>query len=186
MNFNHPVKELIWCVQPTANVSSTTPLGPQWFNFTDSVQDVLGASATDPLSQAGAAGGAVAVRLDAVYGTGSNPVSVAKIQLNGHDRFAERYGSYFNLVQPYQHHENVPAQGINVYSFALQPESHQPSGTCNMSRIDNATLQLTLTPNTTAGSSPATIKVFSINYNVLRVMSGMGKKTIHMRCMCLC
>ena len=60
---------------------------------------------------------------------GRNPVMRAKLQLNGHDRFQERLGSYFNLVQPYQHHTNVPATGINVYSFALRPEEHQPSGT---------------------------------------------------------
>ena len=75
---------------------------------------------------------------------GRNPVVRAKLQLNGHDRFQERLGSYFNLVQPYQHHTNIPITGINVYSFALKPEEHQPSGTCNMSRIDNATLQLQL------------------------------------------
>lgn len=177
MNFNHPCKELIWVVQPSANVSSTTPLGYQWFNFTDSVQDVLGAAATVPATQSGvAAGGAYAVRLDAVFGVGSNPVAAAKIQLNGHDRFSERSGSYFNLVQPYQHHENIPAKGINVYSFALNPESHQPSGTCNMSRIDNATLQLTLTPATTPSSAPATIRIYAVNYNVLRIISGMGKQ----------
>ncbi len=122
---------------------------------------------------------------------GRNPVVRAKLQLNGHDRFSERLGSYFNLVQPYQHHTNVPATGINVYSFALKPEEHQPSGTCNMSRIDNAVLQLQLTlkaagqvnqdgpsnmltggyPQTSAGSK---IRVYATNYNVLRIMSGMG------------
>merc|ERR1712132_4114 len=85
-------------------------------------------------------------RFDYTDGTG-NPVLIAKLQLNGHDRFSERMGRYFNLVQPYQHHTNVPKAGINVYSFGLKPEEHQPSGTCNMSRIDNATLQLTLTAN---------------------------------------
>ena len=80
-----------------------------------------------------------------LFDSGDNPVVAAKLQLNGHDRFSEREGRYFNLVQPYQHHENVPATGINVYSFGLKPEEHQPSGTCNMSRIDNATLHLTLT-----------------------------------------
>jgi hypothetical protein len=64
--------------------------------------------------------------------------------------------------------------GINVYSFALNPEDHQPSGTCNMSRIDNATLQLTLTNNTVGGSYTAKVRVYAVNYNVLRVMSGMG------------
>lgn len=101
---------------------------------------------------------------DFTDGTGG-PVASAKLQLNGHDRFAERQGSYFNLVQPYQHHENVPKTGVYVYSFALQPESHQPSGTCNMSRIDNATLQLTLTPASVAGTT-AVVNVYAVNYNV--------------------
>jgi hypothetical protein len=101
---------------------------------------------------------------------GRNPVVRAKLQLNGHDRFQERLGSYFNLVQPYQHHTNIPPTGINVYSFALKPEDHQPSGTCNFSRIDNATLQLQLTPKAALGSK---IRVYAVNYNVLRVMSGI-------------
>jgi hypothetical protein len=78
------------------------------------------------------------------------------------------------LVQPYQHHTNVPAVGINVYSFALKPEDHQPSGSCNFSRIDNATLHLTLTNNTVSSVYSAKVRVYAVNYNVLRVMSGMG------------
>jgi hypothetical protein len=105
---------------------------------------------------------------------GKNPVITAKVQLNGHDRFSEREGKYFNLVQPYQHHTNVPAVGINVYSFALKPEEHQPSGTCNFSRIDNAVLQLTLSNNTVGTSLSAQVRVYAVNYNVLRIMSGMG------------
>ena len=106
---------------------------------------------------------------------GKNPVATAKLQLNGHDRFSERVGRYFNLVQPYQHHTNIPATGINVYSFGLKPEEHQPSGTCNMSRIDNATLALGLTDQTLKnGSTNAIVKVYATNYNVLRIMSGMG------------
>ena len=110
----------------------------------------------------------------AYYDLGHNPVKTAKLQLNGHDRFSEREGRYFNLVQPYQHHENVPATGINVYSFGLKPEEHQPSGTCNMSRIDNAVLQVTLTAQTVANSRSAKVRVYATNYNVLRIMSGMG------------
>lgn len=102
---------------------------------------------------------------------GRNPVVRAKLQLNGHDRFQERLGSYFNLVQPFQHFTNVPATGINVYSFALEPEKHQPSGTCNFSRIDTAVLQLQLTQKAARGSK---IRVYAVNYNVLRIMSGMG------------
>ncbi len=105
---------------------------------------------------------------------GKNPVEVAKLQLNGQDRFTEREGSYFDRVQPFQHHCRTPSTGINVYSFALRPEEHQPSGTCNFSRIDKATLQLTVSLNTVTGARTAQVRVYALNYNVLRVMSGMG------------
>ena len=105
---------------------------------------------------------------------GKNPVEVAKLQLNGQDRFTEREGSYFDKVQPYQHHSRCPSTGINCYSFALRPEEHQPSGTCNFSRIDKATLQLTVSINTVIGSNTAQVRVYGLNYNILRVMSGMG------------
>ena len=105
---------------------------------------------------------------------GQNPVVVAKLQLNGQDRFSEREGSYFSWVQPYQAHTRNPDEGINVYSFALRPEEHQPSGTCNFSRIDNATLQLVLSNSTVEGTKTAKVRVYATNYNVLRIMSGMG------------
>jgi hypothetical protein len=92
----------------------------------------------------------------------------AHLQLNGHDRTSARKPSYYQLVQPYQHHERVPAGGVNVYSFALKPEEHQPSGTCNFSRIDSAVLNLK------GVNTDNTVKVYAVSYNVLRVMSGMG------------
>ena len=102
--------------------------------------------------------------------------SKAKLQLNGHDRFAERRMEYFSHVQPYKHHTRIGRtannQDIFVYSFALQPEEHQPSGTCNFSRIDNAVL--TMTAPQTVGNAAGVCKVFAVNYNVLRIMSGMG------------
>jgi hypothetical protein len=242
LNFNHPVKELVWVVQPDSNVDRTSTLavgGPQWFNYTDRVDETyFSGTPQDPLG--GGMGGASSVvgnfpfslpvaggknsyvggpsdmsattlvansgdgtasvfaftqanELDfgdllggagngwtapvRLYDRGQNPVQLAKIQLNGHDRMAEREGRYFNLVQPFQHHENVPATGINVYSFALKPEEHQPSGTCNFSRIDTATLHLTLTPysvKSSAGTRSCKVRIYAINYNVLRIMSGMG------------
>lgn len=102
--------------------------------------------------------------------TGLDPMASAKIQLNGQDRFSVRDASYFNLVQPYQHFTRMPATGIYVYSFALNPEQHQPSGTVNMSRIDNATLLL----DTNTGASAYQLRVYAVNYNVLRIMAGMG------------
>jgi hypothetical protein len=111
-----------------------------------------------------------------VPAVGTNPIATAKLQLNGHDRFASRDGYYFNQVQPFDAHTCIPdSPGINVYSFALNPEEHQPSGTCNFSRIDNAKLQLTLTTRAAStAKAGGIVKVFATNYNVLRVMSGMG------------
>ena len=144
MNFNHPCKELIWVVKPDP-ASTGLVANPYWNNFTDRNKDNQ-------------------------YVLSRNPVVSAKIQLNGNDRFVERYGTYFNLVQPYQHHEYTPDlfhNGINVYSFAIKPEEHQPSGTLNMSRIDTAVLSL-------ASTVSGTVNIFTINYNVLRILSGMG------------
>ena len=105
---------------------------------------------------------------------GENPVVTAKLQLNGQDRFSEREGTYFDQVQPFQHHTRSPDTGINLYSFALRPEEQQPSGTCNFSRIDNATLQLVLSNASVEGTNTAKVRVYARNYNVLRIMSGMG------------
>ena len=104
---------------------------------------------------------------------GSNNVCTsAKLQLNGHDRFQARDGNYFNYVQPAQHFSNTPADGINVYSFALKAEDHQPTGTCNFSRIDNATLQVDI--GTDLEGTNNILNIYTQNYNVLRVMSGMA------------
>lgn len=111
-----------------------------------------------------------------------NPVQYGLLQLNGHDRFDKREGSYFNYVQPDQHHTNTPADGINVYSFALHPEQHQPSGTANLSRIDNTQLGLWFGDDTWSTGLPALnllnpdnkLYIYGQNYNVLRILSGMG------------
>jgi hypothetical protein len=265
LNFNHPVKELVWVVQPDENVDYCASFvcgeclnnvfGAQPFNYTDAVdalpnafqafgsmQALAGVGADDftvnvgeggddflescNFEQAGAgspflatggipgsthgetfggiplignkkvpnntlggvgllnsAGGSTVsdagtfvlaqTALD-LHCWGQNPVVTAKLQLNGQDRFSEREGTYFDLVQPYQHHTRNPDTGINVYSFALRPEEHQPSGSCNFSRIDNATLQLVLSNATVSGTKTAKVRVYATNYNVLRVMSGMG------------
>ena len=241
LNFNHPVKELIWVVQPDQNVDYCSSLdcnqllyrllGAQPFNYTDAV-DALpnaihafgGPQAIDQYIDASGLfydAGAISEEFSSNYsgawwnpspggpshggaydqpnfdsrvnsevsdaGTfvlsetslplhcwGQNPVVTAKLQLNGQDRFSEREGTYFDLVQPFQHHTRTPDTGINVYSFALRPEEHQPSGSCNFSRIDNATLQLVLSNATVEGTKTAKVRVYATNYNVLRVMSGMG------------
>jgi hypothetical protein len=133
LDFNHPVKELIW----TGRVNPTNGLRG----------DLSGANYL--------------------------------LKLNGHDRFAQRPRKYFCSQQVWQHHTGTPLQGvasqgeyasidsIAVYSFALKPEEHQPSGTCNFSRIDSAILE-------TDTDATTDMNVYAVNYNVLRIMSGMG------------
>jgi len=185
LNFNHPTKAIYWVCQKEDHLTHTGPsFGKQHFNFTDGLDTTYSTdfafdqSNLEQDASAGlpgvAAGGANNVYLPTSFEGGVNPVAKAKLQLNGHDRFSERDGRYFNLVQPYQHHENVPKMGINMYSFALKPEEHQPSGSCNMSRIDNAILGITLTPESVASGATVRIKVFAWSVNVLRIMSGMG------------
>ncbi len=159
LNFNHPVKELIWTVQ----LDEIAETYHEWTNYTTEPCGIVDDQFLD-----------VTVIQEHTYGgeNAVNPVYAAKLQLNGHDRFQARDGKYFNLVQPYQHHTNIPdSPGINVYSFGLRPEEHQPSGTVNMSRIDNATLLLQLDPAVVNG---AKLRVYALSYNVLRIMSGMG------------
>jgi len=118
------------------------------------------------------------VRLD---GKG-NPMLDGNIQLNGQDRFDIQLGQYFNYYQPYNHHTRTPADGINVYSFALHPEQHQPSGSANLSRIDSTYLILRFWDPLRANTNhPAlnlatnsNFNVYDFSYNVLRIMSGMG------------
>ena len=164
MSYNHPVKEVIWVTQPAAFVAQDGTMdawkGIQPFNFTDYFDRAALESGYSITLMKGMAG--------------SNPTVTAKIQLNGHDRFSEREGRYFNHVQPYQHHTNIPSTGINVYSFALNAEDHQPSGTTNFSRIDNATLVKTVSNNAVGNGKTANVRIYAINYNVLRIMSGMG------------
>jgi len=155
LNFNHPVKELVWTGQWTGPTSGTV-------SATTGVNDSLNSVSTDTY----------------------------KLKLNGHDRFAERPITYFTQAQVWQHHSgpgglrcvaggvssttnaslsNSFNDSIAVYSFALKPEEHQPSGTCNFSRIDSAQLI-----RTGAGIAANTYEIYAVNYNVLRIMSGMG------------
>jgi len=138
LNFNHPVKELVW----TGGVTSTAGA-------------VAGPSTPLPIA-------------DTTY----------LLKLNGHDRFTARNKLYFTRTQVHAQHSGAGGRKlvknagatkgsdtIAVYSFALKPEEHQPSGTCNFSRIDNAQLVL--------GDKDA-LHIYAVNYNVLRIMSGMG------------
>ena len=181
LNFDHPVKELVWVSRMAASESRK-----QWNNYTD-----LTHAHDDPVSfPFGDRAKPTGTGVGAAYAqtVSQNLTRRALLQLNGHNRFAARSGDYFNSVQTYEHHDgHVRSPGINVYSFALKPADHQPSGTCNFSRIDNARLTLTLSRDaatsarnnanalvSTSVAASGFTKVFATNYNVLRIMSGMG------------
>lgn len=176
MNFNHPTKELIWVFQrqvnaPTGGGNVATN---DWFNFsTSDPGEVEPTPYTGDLMDPGR--------------------GACNILLNGRERFSVRSALYFRLVQPYEFHTRIPSKHIYVYSFGLRPEEHQPSGTCNFSRIDNAQLVYRLADNaqcppyhnTTSpygdvfsSTANGTLTVYAVNYNVLRIMSGIFHATV--------
>ena len=175
LSFNHPVKELVWCI------SAANKTDNNMWNFTTK----SGTAANDP--QLGSSLVDAAAGAQVAHDLGNCPRIVAaatslawdddacsnmtdmKLVLNGQDRFKEQGSKYFNSVQPFNHHSGTPMPGIYSYSFALKPEEHQPTGTCNFSRIDNAQVAI----NAGSGSNK-TLNMFAVNYNVLRIQSGMG------------
>ena len=201
LSYNHPVKELIWCYTdagyPGAITSGTTgtALNSLW-NFSSNAGNV---NVTSNLTQFNTSNNFVLPHhagAPHLFANPSQPLSNAfwtedgsqsantggrnlevgplanfRLVLNGQDRFATQPGKYFNQVQPFYHHTGNPYPGIYSYSFALQPEEHQPTGTCNFSRIDNAQVAVSL-----KGSLPANTaqRMFAVNYNILRIQSGMG------------
>lgn len=196
LTLNHPVKELIWVFQDERKLDCSDPFATGY---------------TQPFSY-------------------DDIVNRCRLQINGQDRFEERFGDYFWKVQPYQHHtggafwkfigaptsaagslsylDGLATSGggatavtrttalatdgrivglnatnpINVYSFALKPEEHQPSGTCNFSRIDTATLVYdSIRPKDESDTralptknTPFAFRLYAVSYNILRIMSGMG------------
>ena len=142
LDFNNPTKEIIWMVQKNSRlINDTGDKEIQWWNY--------------------------GITRDGL----KNPIISSKLEFNGYERFAPEGGNYFNYVRPYFHHSNTPADGINIYSFSLHPEEHQPSGSCNFTRINNSVLTLQFNPQILIDDegNPDTIKIwiFGTNYNIL-------------------
>jgi hypothetical protein len=145
-DFSNPVKELIWVGQKYSFINNSTGyVKCRWDNYTDSITNT------------------------------GNPITYSEFELNGTTRVNWRYYFYFNYVQPYQVHNTTPSDGINIYSFAIDPEDHQPSGTCNLSRMKTSALRMRLSSNlVSTADGGANIRVYAVNYNVLRFLSGYG------------
>ena len=133
LNLNHPVKELIWTVQDNEVANASTTVNDATLNVSGSFPST--SEGNDWFNYDGNSGS----HTENINGAVSNEgFSTFKLQLNGHDRFTARNASYFRTLQPLQAGHVVPEKHVYCYSFALKPEEHQPSGTCNFSRIDNA------------------------------------------------
>lgn len=146
LSFNHPIKEIVWVSQ--LNNISDGFLNDK-FNYSN---DYF---------------------IDELNNRGVNIVKKATILLNGHTRFMEREGNYFNWIQPYERHKIAPSTGIYVYSFSIYPEDKQPSGSCNMSKIDDIKLKIEY-DGTINSSNTVNLRVYMTNYNVLRIIHGLG------------
>ncbi len=178
LKFNHPIKELIWVIQDnnrrSENINIDTGIGGTNVGTIDPTVGSVYLGTTETKS----------VKNDYFNYLNNNQGNIEfisgqrsiesfntlKLKLNGHDRFAPRKASYFRLCQPIQAGHKVPTKHIYCYSFSLKSEEHQPSGTCNFSRIDRSEF---IFKNNTIPSG-TTITIYAINYNVLRIMSGMG------------
>lgn len=172
LNFNHPVKELIWVFQTEKqgadyiitdenNNIISTYVKKTGFGYYDYDEDEHAFFSSETMN---------------------NPLLNSKrfvdsvlLKLNSQDRFSEQNIEWFRYVQTYQYHTRVPNIPIYTYSFALKPEDHQPSGTCNFSRIDNSYLNFQINRNINyEHTGQVIVKIYAVNYNVLKITSGMG------------
>lgn len=144
LDFNNPLKELVWVVQQDRMVQAN-----EWFNYSNRM-------------------------LIEQHVTLADQISTAVIRLDGYDRFEPRDASYFRLVQPWQRHTCIPDNYIYVYSFSLAPEAAQPQGSLNASRIDTVILSLTMNNTTGVKRYDSGITVYATNYNVFRIAAGLG------------
>jgi len=163
-DFQSPCKELLFFIQKTAYINNSKQwYKSMWWNYS-------------------------------LTGSGSNnPLDSAELSFNGYKVIDPHEGSYYNYVLPYSRHTDTPCDGLNIYSFALFPEEHQPSGSCNFSRIASPVLNMiinssmfsyklsdidpNITPDSVDDQTLATtvrIRIFMITYNILRIMGGMG------------
>jgi hypothetical protein len=144
----HPVKSLYWII--SNNIYTTTDS-----RISNKSNQPLLYDANNPLS------------------TGIDTFTTMRLIFNGSDRFTDRPSKYFRLTQPYQYFKCCPTKTIYTYTFALRPYDQQPSGTCNFSRIDSVKMNMTFN-STTQTTGPSKLQVYAVNYNILRIMSGMS------------
>ena len=170
LRFNHPVKELIWLIDPSSNT-------PAFENYIQCSDALLQLNGQDRFKRRSGDYFTKVQRYEHHTGAGRANYAYGSNVANGTDIpfVGAKQGVSTGLTA-------ATLGATHVYSFALKPEEHQPSGTCNFSRIDNAVLNLSFSSTTSTSSgmplssvtNGAVLKVYAVNYNVLRIMSGMG------------
>ena len=156
LTFAHPVKSLYWVFQDSSNRPASTGPNPD----TSSFFRYHGRDA------------------------GNNEAPIAKhmqIKINGQE-FTYQFGEkFFNMLQPYYRHTGGgsgttgPIPGLYNYNFCLRPEEHQPTGTLNFSRVENAFLHVEFNDNNNENIIEAIdFRCYALNYNILLIASGMG------------
>ncbi len=148
--FNHPVKELIWTGQRLACTQSQFVLNSDGF---PDYNDYFNYSNTSTPGEA------------------LNMFETFLLQINGNDLIPAREANYYNMYVPWRHHTNAPDTGVFCYSFCLEPEKHQPSGSLNFSKLDSANIKVEFND---AASLPIVLKVYARSYNILIIQSGIG------------
>jgi hypothetical protein len=145
VGFTQPCKELIWVSQMTQNIVNNDT-----FNYTSNlIRNYDQTLINGPI------------------------ILNESILFNGHERISFRPSAYFTQVQPYQYHMNNAVDGIHVYSFGIHPENHQPSGTCNFSKVDNVALRINVITSITT-TNTAKLRIYGIMYNILRIANGVS------------
>ena len=140
LNFNHPVLELIFFVQNKNVKVKSNNKGNDWLNFSKTLQTPF-----------------------------KDPIKSAKIILNGQDRTPELTSKELRFYNVIEKHTSIPNNFIYVYSFSLNPEDYQPSGSCNFSRFDNKEIEIEFNDNI----ENSDFRIYALNYNVLRISMGL-------------
>ena len=184
--FSHPVKELIWVFTDNTRTSEintrVAPADPSVFvpKTLDDDGDAIVINGTETVGGHDYFNYQVSVNNSLIRANDSGSsiggdnymenFGSMILKLNGHHRFEARKAVYFRTVQPIQANHEIPRKHIYCYSFALNANNLQPSGTCNMSRIDTVELEFS-NLGTFAGRN---IHIYSVGYNILKIVSGLG------------
>ena len=170
LNFKHPVKELVWCFpQKTGSHAPDDKL----YNFTTDVTagSVLSLVPTTADAQPHLSGGLP--RLAGVIGESAvGPLVTMEMELNKSKIVEQQESKYFNSMQPFDYHSGCPMPGVYSYSFALDPESSNPTGSCNFSRIEDAACFVRIERNARINNND--MEMFATNFNVLDIKKGFA------------